>query len=234
MTLVIGDSHARVIALGQELLPPDHPSRGYTVRMLGIGRSFLRKFHVREGESVRFLRRPGSILQSATGSNQIDRKSGAVFLSLGLHGVYFYNSALWRDYTVDLKVTNRQHVSASALELMIQRFNLHIIRFIADLKAAGIAPVVLSAPALPQAFLDHPKVPDMSPDELGKLDAAFRSVTLRMLRKRGVQVLLPPEASLENGVLRPEFRRSDDVSDYHGNPAYGALVLEQIEAFQAG
>jgi hypothetical protein len=232
MVLIIGDSHARVIALGQDELPASSPARDYDVRMLGIGRTFLRKFYTvgEDGVSLSSERRR-DILRGAIGTDVIDQSVGDIFLSLGFHGIYFYNSSTWRNFRIVEREDDRSFISQSAFSLMVMRFNYHILAFISALKRAGLKPVVIAAPALPRSFIDNPRVGGVTPDELVALDAAYRDVMASILRKRRVPVILPPEGTSEDGCLKEEYRRSTEVHEYHGDASYGALVLAQVEAF---
>jgi hypothetical protein len=45
-------------------------------------------------------------------------------------------------------------------------------------------------------------------------------------RKRGIEVLMPPGKTLENGFLRPEYYNNDAT---HGNRLYGEMLLRSLE-----
>ncbi len=52
-----------------------------------------------------------------------------------------------------------------------------------------------------------------------------RDVMSRVLGEAGASLLMPPDAALEDGFLRPEFRVGDAT---HANADYGRLVLRQL------
>ena len=232
MVLIIGDSHTRVIALGQEELPQNSPARDYNVHMLGIGRTFLRKFHETTDDGVTLLGpRKQEILKHAIDRDYLTEADTPVFLSLGFHGIYFYHSKLWNEYTILSNENSRQFISDSAFRLMALRFNYHILSFIDALKSKGIQPVVVSAPYLPRKFVDTPKIESVTSEELTIIENSFRAVMTDALNRRKVPVLLPPDEATDSGYLKEKYRRTDDTYEYHGNPAYGALVLKQIEEY---
>ncbi|MEJ6398128.1 hypothetical protein [Yoonia sp. 208BN28-4] len=234
MALVIGDSHARIIATGQETLPADDPAKAHRVFMLAVGRGFLKRFSVETPNGVRFRGgRKQEFLLSNAGIEDLTPSNSPLFLSLGFHGVYFFHSKLWNDYTIAEGVTDRQFLSQSAFKLMATRFNFHILSFLDQLKAKGIKPVIVAAPPLPARFVAQPKVGSMDTAELLMLETAYRKTFSAALRRRKIDIIAPPEAALEDGRLAARLIRSDDQYEYHGNADYGVMVLRQIEDYLA-
>lgn len=67
----------------------------------------------------------------------------------------------------------------------------------------------------------------VSPPELRlKLWQLQTEIVTKFCRKRGIEVLMPPGKTTENGFLRPEYYNTDAT---HGNRLYGEMLLRSLE-----
>jgi hypothetical protein len=232
MVLIIGDSHTRVLALGQETLSDKKPATKYKLAMLGIGRTFLRSFSKTSDGGVTFHSpKMQERLFKTSGKSCLTTQDGQVFVSLGFHGVYFYNSAVWKSFTLLPDENDRHFLSLAAFDLMVLRFNFHILKFLSSLQEIGLTPVVISAPNLPENFLENSKIDCVSAAELQLVEVQYRSAFERALSRRKIPWLMPPKSALQGGHLDRRYVRNDDPHEYHGNEAYGGLVLRQIDSY---
>lgn len=234
MILIIGDSHARMIARGLERAREKDPGAfpEYRADMLGIGRTFLRSFHTQNEGSIR-LTEPTHLKQfeKISGCRELSSSTTpVVFLSLGLHGIAFYNSSISHLSKITQSRAWKNFLTDKIFELAVLRFNFHILKFAKALRDADIQTTIISAPYLTSRFYGAKEKRPFSPSELVDIDRAYRSIMLAAYAKANIPVILPPEDSHENYVMKDEYCRSLD-GDYHGNAEYGEAVLWQIRSY---
>lgn len=235
--VLCGNSH--VGALRRGILPRhERPGLSLSIFPIGKGRYEADEFSRRDGSCVS-LTTPeyAANMVRFTGRNAITAESTWGFLHVNSN-TRIYRDVMWRtSEPASIAVHGTTPVSDDMLRAMVVRQQRGVRDLFAKLQEAGINFFAISGPFPRQ---DLPELNGrIRPVVVTYLDQFARSEWRRWLGERGIPLIEPPpETVTSEGLLRTEFNAPDfpngNLDRLHANPAYGAVILDQVVTHLAG
>lgn len=235
MLEIVGDSHiiAMVDAMNQPGKSSTFSSRHGPIRMgqLGHGYNFLEPFFSFNDDGVYFTQPPAHEIFSRMnrdGSSSIVRNDPRRFIFVfGLYPSFGFNAEHWTKHSAATWSKNRQFVSKSAFNKIIDNVLQEPMSFFHRLKEINVKFSVASCCPVPASYQHNTNNTVFAENEVAHIYNSFRDRAVNLLTSMGVTTHLPPDEVYDvNGAMLDKFSKSP--RDYHANPAYGRLMLEKI------
>lgn len=235
MLEIVGDSH--VVALSDAARRPEakgsFTSRHGTIRMaqLGHGYHFLAPFFSSDGESVSFTQDAArsvfrQLNPDAPDVIQRDDRRRFVFM-FGLYPSLGYTADHWTKHTAAIWSQDRQFVSKSAFDAIIDETLKQSMAFFRQLKAMNVGFSVASCCPIPAGYQKHAGKKTFAQHEVALIFSRFRDRAVSRLEALGIRCHLPPpEVYDAHGSMLDAFAKKP--GDFHANPNYGRLMLAKI------
>jgi hypothetical protein len=236
MLEIIGDSH--VVALSEavhelgsqaDVLARRHG--GLSFGYLGHGFEFLQPFFARDGDNIVFdNERMREVFQRVNPKHpaaiQPNDERRFVFV-FGLYPSFCFNAEHWKAHTGASWSQDRQFVTKSAFSVIIDHAVQYAMAFFEQLLAMNVKFSVASCCPIPASYQKNVQQDHWADYEVALIYNRFLIHVGSKLDAMGILCHRPPmEVYDDVGAMRDEFARSP--KDYHGNAAYGRLMLQKI------
>lgn len=230
----IGDSH--IIALRDAAMEPGMRAKlvaqgPLRMAQLGHGYNFLEPFFSAEASSLAFTQDAANkvfrqINHDMPGVIERNDRRRFVFV-FGLYPSFGFNAEHWMSHTAALWSADRQFVSKSAFDAIIDETLKEPMSFFTTLKSMNVRFSVASCCPIPASYQTLAGKTNYAENEVAFIYNRFRDRTTERLNAQGIFCHHPPaEVYDENGAMRDEFVKAP--GDYHANPEYGRLMLSKI------
>ncbi len=239
MLCILGDSHTiaiREALLERQRAAPDGPLADVRAAQLDHGYKLLEPLHrVADDGAVELLgERARGFFSKAVAPTpaRFERSDPRRFVFvLGFHPSSAMLAKNWARHTCSIDDAGaKMYVTRAATAALVADFTRNVLRFYEDLQRAEVRFSVAACCPLPRSFLEHTQTAEQRGRETLAFHARFEASFAAELEARAIPCHLPPPEVYNpgEGTLREALVAKKKPGDYHGNVAYGHLMLDNI------
>ncbi|MBB4952789.1 hypothetical protein H4S14_000831 [Agrobacterium vitis] len=145
----------------------------------------------------------------------------------GLYPSFCFNPEHWLSHTVAPWADGRQFVSKSAFSAIIDHYSQFALAFFKQLQSMNVRFSVASCAPIPASYHKFKQQTHWADYEIALIYNWYLERVAGKLEAMGIVCHRPPEEVYDEiGAMRDEFAKTP--GDYHGNAAYGRLMLQKI------
>lgn len=231
-TYLSGNSH--VVALADGLKARPALQNKFTPFSFGVGTFELEPMSTVHEGHTEFLRPVlRRRLRKVTGEMRF-RKGDSWGLVMGTHNARLYGNDIWQTAALaGAWIPGRRPISEGVLQQLIHADQQHIKQLLLDMKSTGVKVFVVACPA-PRRDGSAAKR-GVPLETIALIDRSARSSFRAFLAEHDIDFVEEPVGATDSaGFLKPEFARqflaNGKEDPHHANAAYGALMLDEIDA----